>query len=43
MERNNLTGIQAFEALTRASQTTQMTLVDVARWVVEYHEEQMRR
>jgi GAF domain-containing protein len=43
MQRNNLTGIQAFEALTRAAQTSQMKLVDVARWVVEYHEEQMRR
>jgi transcriptional regulator with GAF, ATPase, and Fis domain len=43
MERNNLTGLQAFEALTRASQTTQMKLVDVARWVVEYHEELMGR
>jgi hypothetical protein len=43
MERNNLTGLQAVEALTRAAQTTQMTLVDVARWVVEYHEELMRR
>jgi hypothetical protein len=43
MQRNNLTGLQAVEALTRASQTTQMTLVDVARWVVEYHEELMRR
>jgi hypothetical protein len=35
--------LQAFEALTRASQVTQLKLVDVARWVVEFHEEQRRR
>jgi len=43
MHRDNLTGLQAFEALTRASQTTQMKLVDVASWVVDFHEEQRKR
>jgi putative methionine-R-sulfoxide reductase with GAF domain len=43
MHRENLTGLQAFEALTRASQSTQVKLVDVARWVVDFHEEQLKR
>jgi hypothetical protein len=43
MHRDNLTGLQAFEALTRASQSTQVKLVDVARWVVDYHEQQRTR
>jgi ANTAR domain len=43
MHRDNLTGLQAFEALTRASQTTQVKLVDVAHWIVDFHEEQRKR
>lgn len=43
MHRDNLTGLQAFEALTRASQSSEVKLVDVARWVVDYHEEVLTR
>ena len=43
MQRDNLTGLQAFETLTRVSQRTQVKLVDVARWLVDYHEEQRTR
>ena len=38
MQRNNLTGVQAFAMLTRASQDVNMKLADVARWLVEEHE-----
>ena len=36
--RDNLTGLQAFAALTRASQETNVKLVTVARWLVNEHE-----
>ncbi|MBY0285944.1 MAG: GAF and ANTAR domain-containing protein [Mycobacteriaceae bacterium] len=39
MQRDNLTGVQAFAMLTRASQDTNMKLADVARWLVTEHEE----
>jgi len=38
MQRQNLTGIQAFNLLITASQQTNMKLVDVARWLVAEHE-----
>ncbi len=38
MERNNLTGEQAFAMLTCASADTNIKLVDVARWLVAEHE-----
>jgi GAF domain-containing protein len=41
MVRNNLTGLQAFTMLTRASQETNLKLVDVARWLVAEHEDRL--
>lgn len=38
MQRDRLTGLQAFAALTKASQETNLKLVDVARWLVGEHE-----
>jgi len=38
MHRDNLTGLQAFAALARASQETNVKLVDVARILVADHE-----
>lgn len=38
MQRNNITGQRAFRMLTKASQETNMKLVDIARWLVETHE-----
>ena len=38
MQRENLTGRQAFELLAKASKETHITLVDVARWLVSEHE-----
>ena len=43
MERNNLTGLQAFGLLTRASQETNLKLVDVARWLVAEHDQEVGR
>jgi GAF domain-containing protein len=41
MHRDNLTGHQAFAVLTRASQETNVKLVDVARWLVKKHESKL--
>ncbi|MGZ5390740.1 MAG: ANTAR domain-containing protein [Mycobacterium sp.] len=38
MQRNNVTGVQAFAMLTRASQETNTKLVEVAHWLVDDHE-----
>lgn len=38
MQRDRLTGLQAFAALTKASQDTNVRLVEVARWLVSEHE-----
>jgi hypothetical protein len=38
MQRQKLTGIQAFNLLIAASQETNIKLVDVARWLVAEHE-----
>ena len=38
MQRDGLTGLQAFATLTRASQETNIRLVDVARMFVADHE-----
>ena len=38
MHRDSLTGLQAFAVLTRAAQRTGVKLLDLARWLVEYHE-----
>lgn len=38
MQRDRLTGLQAFATLTKASQETNVRLVDVARWLVNEHE-----
>ena len=43
MARENLTGLQAFNLLTRASQHTNVKLVDVARWLVDQHESGLDR
>ena len=43
MHRDQLTGLQAFTVLTRVSQETNMKFVDVARWVVEKHENGITR
>jgi AmiR/NasT family two-component response regulator len=42
MQRDNLTGLQAFSLLTRASQQTNIKLVDVARWLVTEHESKLK-
>ena len=41
MQRDNLTGLQAFSLLTRASQQTNIKLSDVARWLVNEHESKL--
>ena len=41
MQRDNLTGLQAFSLLTRASQQSNIKLVDVARWLVNEHESKL--
>jgi GAF domain-containing protein len=41
MHRDNLTGLQAFATLARASQETNVRLVDVARWLVNEHESKL--
>lgn len=38
MQRDGLTGLQAFATLTSASQQTNIKLADVARWLVNEHE-----
>lgn len=38
MHRDRLSGLQAFATLTKASQETNVRLVDVARWLVDEHE-----
>ena len=38
MHRDNLTGLQAFALLTRASQKTNVKLIEVARVLVADHE-----
>ncbi|OBF28909.1 response regulator receiver protein [Mycobacterium sp. ACS1612] len=41
MHRDHLTGLQAFNLLAKASKETNIKLVDVARWLVEEHEDEM--
>ncbi|WP_422743234.1 GAF and ANTAR domain-containing protein [Mycobacterium sp. WMMD1722] len=41
MHRDNLSGMQAFATLTRASQETNIKLVEVARWLVGEHEKKV--
>ena len=41
MQRDNLSGLQAFSLLTRASQQTNIKLADVARWLVNEHESKL--
>jgi GAF domain-containing protein len=43
MHRDNLTGLQAFSLLTRASQQTNMKLVAIARWLLDQHESGLDR
>lgn len=43
MHRDNLTGLQAFNTLARASKETNIKLVDVARWLVAEHEDSVTR
>jgi putative methionine-R-sulfoxide reductase with GAF domain len=43
MQRRNVTGQQAFQMLLRASQSTNIKLVNVARWLVEEHETELKR
>jgi GAF domain-containing protein len=43
MHRDHLTGLQAFTMLIRASKDTNIKLVDVARWLVEEHEDRITR
>jgi GAF domain-containing protein len=42
MQRDNLAGLHAFSLLTRASQQTNIKLVDVARWLVNEHESKLK-
>jgi GAF domain-containing protein len=42
MHRDHLTGLQAFNVLVRASQETNMKLIDVARWLISEHEQGVR-
>ena len=41
MQRQKLTGLQAFHLLTQASQQTNLKLVDIARWLVAEHESEL--
>ncbi|KUI03025.1 GAF and ANTAR domain-containing protein [Mycobacterium sp. IS-3022] len=43
MQRNNVDGLHAFRMLTKASQETNVKLIDVARWLVETHESGLKR
>ena len=43
MHRDSLTGLQAFNMLVQASKETNIKLVDVARWLVEEHENRITR
>jgi AmiR/NasT family two-component response regulator len=43
MQRQKLSGVQAFGLLIRASQQTNMKLVDIARWLVAQHESGLDR
>ena len=43
MQRDRLTGLEAFAVLVRASQDTQLKLASVARWLVEEHEAELKR
>jgi GAF domain-containing protein len=38
MQRENLTGLQAFQLLLKTSQNANLKLVEIARWLVEQHE-----
>lgn len=42
MHRRSVTGLQAFRMLLQASQNTNIKLVNVARWVVEQHETELK-
>jgi transcriptional regulator with GAF, ATPase, and Fis domain len=42
MQRNGVTGQHAFKMLVKASQETHMKLVDLARWLVDTHESELR-
>ncbi|WP_326837461.1 GAF and ANTAR domain-containing protein [Amycolatopsis rhabdoformis] len=42
MQRDNLTSLQAFATLVRASQDTNMKVLDVARWLVTQAEDRAR-
>ena len=41
MQRQNFTGLQAFNLLARTSQETNIKLVDVARWLINQHESEL--
>jgi transcriptional regulator with GAF, ATPase, and Fis domain len=41
MQRDDLSGLQAFTTLTRASQETNLKLASVARWLVDEHEKRV--
>jgi GAF domain-containing protein len=41
MQRQNFTGLQAFNLLARTSQETNIKLVDVARWLINEHESEL--
>ena len=41
MQRNKVTGVQAFAMLTQASADTNTKLVEVARWLVSEHESEL--
>lgn len=42
MHRDDLTALQAFAVLTKASQETNVKLLDVAHWVVDFHESKLQ-
>jgi GAF domain-containing protein len=41
MQRENFTGLQAFNLLASVSQETNIKLVDVARWLINQHESEL--
>jgi hypothetical protein len=41
MQREHLTGLQAFALLLKTSQNANIKLVEIARWVVDQHESEL--
>lgn len=43
MHREKLSGLQAFQLLANTSQHANIKVVELARWIVEQHEDQLHR